>query len=274
MGRVVVVGSLNIDLVVEVERHPQPGETLLGGDLATFFGGKGANQAIAAARAGARVALLGRVGEDADGDAYLARLAGYGIDVRHVARTVGVATGHALIAVAADGENTIIVAPGANGHVTVDDLAALSHGQTGVGPGDVVLVSLEVSLAVVAEAVRIAAARGARVIVNLAPYAPLPADVLALADPVIVNEHEAALLAAAELAPASVLTTLGAAGSRWHGTTVPAAVVETVVDTTGAGDTYCGTLAAGLAAGLGDTDAMEAASSAAALAVGWPGAQP
>lgn len=277
MGTVVVVGSLNIDSVVEVERHPAPGETLLGGDLVKHFGGKGANQAIAAARAGARVGFIGRVGDDADGDAYLRRLAQYGIDTTHIARTKGVATGHAAIAVAADGENTIIVSSGANGRVGVGDLAPLQSLQ----PGDVLLGSLEVDLAVIAEAARIAASRGARVVLNLAPYAALPADVLALADPLVVNEHEDELMraglgegAGAQDAPESVLVTLGSRGSRWGGTEVPAGAVTSVVDTTGAGDCYCGTLAAALAAGATDADAMQAASTAAAQSVSWVGAQP
>ncbi len=270
MGAVVVLGSLNIDSVVEVERHPQPGETLIGGDVVKHFGGKGANQAIAAARAGAAVGFVGRVGDDADGDAYLQRLASFGIDTTHVARTSGVPTGHAAIAVDGSGENTIIVSPGANARVTVGDLAPLSS----LGAGDVLLCSLEVDTAVVAEAVRIAAARGARSVVNLAPYAPLPADVLDLADPVVVNKHENALLWADDLVPRSVLVTLGGEGSRWGQNVVPAQKAAAVVDTTGAGDSYCGTLAAALAAGVADADAMEAASAAAALSVTWLGAQP
>jgi ribokinase len=274
MGAVVVLGSLNIDSVVEVERHPAPGETLLGGDLVKHFGGKGANQAIAAARAGARVRFIGRVGDDADGDAYLRRLAEFGIDTAHISRSAGVATGHAAIAVARDGENTIIVSPGANGRVTVGDLAPLAA----LGPEDVLLGSLEVAPEVVAEAVRIAAGRGARVVLNLAPYAALPADVLGLADPLVVNEHENELLTAGlaegEPLPASVLVTLGSRGSRWGDVEVPAGAVTTVVDTTGAGDCYCGTLAAALAAGSTVADAMHAASTAAALSVSWEGAQP
>ncbi|MFB2599395.1 PfkB family carbohydrate kinase [Herbiconiux sp. P17] len=270
MGRVVVVGSLNIDSTVEVERHPQPGETLLGGDLVKHFGGKGANQAVAAARAGARVSFVGRVGDDADGDAYINRLAGYGIDTSHLSRTTGVSTGHAAIAVSADGENTIIVSPGANGRVTVGDLASLNE----LGAGDVLLGSLEIDTDVVAEAARIAAARGARVILNLAPYAGLPGDVLDLADPIVVNEHENEQLRADGYQPRSVLVTLGSKGSHWGEHTVPAGAVSVVVDTTGAGDCYCGTLAAGLAAGLTEPDAMQAASLAAAASVGWVGAQP
>jgi ribokinase len=270
VGRVVVVGSLNIDSTVEVERHPQPGETLMGGDLVKHFGGKGANQAIAAARAGARVSFVGRVGDDADGDAYINRLAGYGIDTSHLSRTTGVATGHAAIAVDANAENTIIVSPGANGRVTVGDLASLGD----LVAGDVLLGSLEIDTDVVAEAARIAAARGARVILNLAPYAALPGDVLDLADPIVVNEHENELLAADGYTPRSVLVTLGSKGSRWGSHEVPAGAVSVVVDTTGAGDCFCGTLAAGLAAGLSEPDAMQAASVAAAASVGWVGAQP
>lgn len=270
MGAVVVLGSLNIDSTVEVERHPRPGETLLGGDLVKHFGGKGANQAIAAARAGARVGFVGRVGDDADGAAYLARLGAYQIDTAHVTRTPGVPTGHAAIAVDAAGENTIIVSPGANARVTVADLAPLAS----LEPGDVLLASLEVSLEVVAEGARIAAARGARVILNLAPYASLPADVLDLADPVVVNEHENDQLTADGLAPRSVLVTRGGDGSRWGSHEMPAGAVTEVVDTTGAGDCYCGTLAAALAAGATDADAMQAASTAAAASVSWVGAQP
>ncbi|ARJ06054.1 ribokinase [Humibacter sp. BT305] len=270
MGRVIVVGSLNIDAIVHVERHPSPGETLLGSDLETRFGGKGANQAVAAARAGARVSMIGRVGDDAQGDEYLRRLESFKIDTSFCRRSTGVSTGHAAIAVAADGENTIIVSPGANGRVSVGDLAPLSS----LTADDVVLASLEVPLDVVEEATRRASAAGARVVLNLAPYASLDPEVLDLADPVVVNQHEAELLAADGRSPRSVLVTSGSAGSRWGDDEVPATRADEVIDTTGAGDTYCGTLAAGLAAGLSPHDAMEAASSAAALSVGWQGAQP
>ncbi|WP_210508951.1 PfkB family carbohydrate kinase [Naasia sp. SYSU D00057] len=270
MGRVVVVGSLNVDSVVTVERHPRPGETVLGGDLRTLFGGKGANQAVAAARAGAPVAMIGRVGSDSSGAGYLERLADLGIDASGVTRDPERGTGHAAIAVAADGENTIIVSPGANAGVGVDDLAPLSA----LAPGDVLLVQLELQLDVVAEAVRRAASAGARVVLNAAPYADLPADVLALADPVVVNEHEGELLAAAGLDASSLLTTLGGEGARWGDLSVPAARVERVVDTTGAGDAFCGALAAALAGGASREGALRAAAAAGAEAVGWPGAQP
>ncbi|TIH34298.1 PfkB family carbohydrate kinase [Subtercola vilae] len=292
MGRVFVVGSLNVDSVVRVERHPSPGETVRGGDLATFWGGKGANQAVAAAEAGADVIFIGRVGDDPEGHAYRTRLASRSIDVRPLGITHGVTTGHAMIAVSGDGENTIIVSPGANARVTLDDLALLrpaSFSATdtlnttdtaydsepgGITAGDVLLASLELDFDVVSEAVRLAAAAGARVVLNLAPFAVLPAGVLALADPVIVNEHEAEELRASGALPPSVLITLGPDGSRWGSTTVPGTRVDSVVDTTGAGDTYCGTLAAHLAAGATPDAAMLAASAAAARSVTWLGAQP
>jgi ribokinase len=270
MPRVFVVGSLNIDSVVEVERHPRPGETLMGGDVATFFGGKGANQAVAAAAAGAEVSFIGRVGDDSGGHDYIARLRARGIDASGVTVTSGTTTGHAMIALDARAENTIIVSPGANARLTVADLAPLEY----VEPGDVLLAPLESDLEVIAEAVRMAHSRGARVVLNLAPFAELAPEVLALADPVVVNEHEAQQLERSGASPESLLVTLGSAGSRWGSIEVAAATVEEVVDTTGAGDSYCGTLAAGLAAGLDARAAMRAASDAAGRAVAWVGAQP
>ncbi|WP_332908221.1 ribokinase [Naasia lichenicola] len=270
MGKVIVVGSLNVDSIVTVERHPRPGETLIGGDLQTMFGGKGANQAVAAAMAAAQVSMIGRVGDDAMGEQYIARLAAFDIDVDEVRVDPSSPTGHAAIAVAADGENTIIVSPGANGRVSVDDLGSLDD----LSEGDVVLLQLELSIDVVEDAARRAAAAGARVVLNLAPYADVSEDVLSLADPVIVNEHEAQLMRAAGRDPRSVLITLGADGASWGDISVPADRVDEVVDTTGAGDSFCGTLAARLAAGEHREAAMRAAAAAAAVSVGWPGAQP
>ncbi|SMQ60073.1 PfkB family carbohydrate kinase [Agreia sp. VKM Ac-1783] len=269
MPRVYVVGSLNIDSVVEVERHPQPGETLMGGDVATYFGGKGANQAVAAAAAGADVSFIGRVGDDSGGHDYVARLRARGIDASGVTVTPDSTTGHAMIAVDARAENTIIVSPGANARLGLADLTPLE----GMQPGDVLLAPLESDLNVIAEAARMARARNARVVLNLAPFAELPAAVLALADPVVVNEHEVEQLERSGVSPQSLLVTLGSAGSRWGSIEVSAARVERVVDTTGAGDSYCGTLAAGLAAGLDARAAMQAASDAAGRAVAWVGAQ-
>lgn len=270
VGTVWIVGSLNLDAVVHVERHPRPGETVLGGAIESLFGGKGANQAVAAACAGARVRMLGRVGDDDAGRAYLRQLRAFGIDVSGVVTDAVAPTGVATIAVAADGENTIIVSPGANGEVVVGDLGPLDESR----PGDVVLLQLEIPLEVVAEAVRRAHDRGARVVLNAAPFAAVAHDALALADPVVVNESEAADLAASGATAPSLLVTRGAAGSVWGDAIEPAARAQSVVDTTGAGDTYCGTLAAALAAGADRASAMRTAALAAASSVGRRGAQP
>ena len=271
MGRVVVVGSLNVDLVTHVERHPKPGETVLGTGLARLAGGKGANQAVAASAAGAAVVMVGRVGSDEAGFAYLARLSALGVDVVGIRTQPDCVTGHALITVDDGGENSIVVVPGANAELTADDLEVLGS----VGPGDVVLLQLEVPLSVVAAAARRGSARGARVIVNLAPYAALPADVVALADPVVVNEHEALLLADSEAIPASLLVTFGAAGAAWDGDQIVGPVVEgsAVLDTTGAGDAFCGALAGALAAGATHREALQAALAAGADAVKHIGGQ-
>ena len=272
MGIVVVVGSLNIDLVTHVERHPKPGETVLGAGLVRLAGGKGANQAVAASAAGASVSMVGCVGSDEAGSAYRARLSALGIDVAALRVATACPTGHALIVVDDTGENAIVVVAGANAAATVDDLGALEL----VGPGDVVLLQLEVPMEVVTASVRRASARGARVVLNLAPYAALPPDVVALADPLVVNEHEALLLADSEAMPASLLVTFGAAGAAWDGDQLAGPVVEgpDVLDTTGAGDAFCGALSAALAAGADRGEALQAALSAGAGAVRHLGAQP
>lgn len=270
MGRVIVLGSLNVDLVTEVERHPNPGETVLGEGLRRLAGGKGANQAVAAAATGAAVAMVGCVGDDEGGTAYRQRLSDKGIDVSQLRTVSGVATGTALIAVSEDGENTIIVIPGANGQVTRADVDAVD-----MGPGDVVLLQLEVPVPVVCHAVRRAQGAGARVVLNIAPYAGVPADVIALADPVVANEHEAAALADSGAVPSSLLVTLGANGAVWDGVSAPAVRVPRaeVVDTTGAGDAFCGALAAALAGGADRAAALAAALAAGAAAVRHAGAQ-
>lgn len=271
MGRVIVLGSLNVDLVTSVETHPSPGETVLGNGLDRYAGGKGANQALAAARAGADVVMVGRVGADEGGTLYRNRLQDDGIDVAHVHVDPDQATGHALIVVSEDGENTIVVVPGANEAVTEDDLAPIHA-------GDVLLMQLEIPLGTVAAAARIAHERGARVMINTAPYATLPPDVIALADPLIANEHEAIALADADAGevPASLLVTFGAHGASWDGVEYPAHTVPThrVRDTTGAGDAFCGTLAAALARGEDRAEAMDQALAAGARAVQHHGAQP
>ena len=272
MGRVAVLGSLNVDVVTLVERHPLPGETVLGRAGGRFAGGKGGNQAAAAARAGADVHMLARVGGDEAGTAYGSRLTALGIDAAAISTSRTAPTGTALITVDEQGENSIIVIAGANGEAD----PTLSSAAGRLGPGDVLLCSLEVDLETLAWAARAARDAGARVVINLAPYAALPHDVIALADPVVVNESEMALLADSDLVPESLLVTFGAAGARWglegvDGIPVPA---DEVRDTVGAGDAFCGALAAALAAGADRPTALEAANAAGAQAVRWSGAQP
>jgi ribokinase len=266
-GRVVVVGSLNVDVVVVVERHPGSGETVLGSSLRRLPGGKGANQAVAAAEVGASVALVGCVGDDSDGAAYVEGLRARGVDTTGVRQVTG-PTGLALVVVDQDGENTIVVVPGANASVGVSDVR-----DADLRPGDVLLLQLEIPLPVVAAAIARAGDAGARVVLNLAPYAVLPGELLDACDPVVVNEHEAALLGRPA---ASLLVTLGPRGARWerHGELIEvgAPVVE-ALDSTGAGDVFAGTLAAALASGAAHGDAMSAAVAAAARSVTRAGAQ-
>jgi len=271
-GHVLVLGSLNVDLVTRVGRHPRPGETVAGEGLRRLAGGKGANQAVAAAAAGADVAMAGCVGEDAGGRAYLERLVRRGVDVSAVRVVAGEPTGHALVVVADDGENTIVVVPGANARLDGREVEAVDA----LGEGDVLLVQLEVPVPVVATAARRATGRGARVVVNVAPWASLPPDVVALADPVVANEHEMKALAEAGAPPRSLLVTFGSNGASWDGAVTPAHVVDRadVVDTTGAGDAFCGALAAALARGEDRDDALAAALAAGAAAVRHEGAQP
>jgi ribokinase len=269
MGRVVVLGSLNVDLVTRVDHHPRPGETVLAqGNSVRLAGGKGGNQAVAAREAGAAVQMVGAVGDDDGGLAYVERLRARGVDVSCVAVIRSLPTGQAWITVDEAGENAIVVIPGANREVTVPDLSEL-------GPQDVLLLQLEVPLPVVASAARAAHQRGARVVVNAAPYAALPHDVLALADPLVVNEHEALQLADSDALPSSVLVTFGAAGCSWDGERYAGTPVDAadVVDTTGAGDAFCGALAAALSTGADRAEAVRRAGEAGAAAVRRQGAQ-
>jgi len=281
-GHVVVVGSINVDLVVHADRLPAPGETVLGGRFAVHDGGKGANQAVAAARAGARVTMVGAVGDDEYGTRSLAALQAEGVDVSRV-RQLGEPTGVALVAVGRRGENQIVVATGANGVIILDEadraLIAGAH---------VLLSSLEVPVATVVDALRAAHAAGVTAILNPAPAHALPADVLALGPILTPNEHELIVaigndqtegaldeLAARNAGP--IVVTQGAAGAlladgsmreRFEGFTPPQ-----VVDTTGAGDTFCGVLAASLAEGMPLPGAIVRANAAAALSVAANGAR-
>lgn len=283
-GKVVVVGSANVDLVVDVPRHPAGGETILGGDLRRTPGGKGANQAVAAARAGgADTTFVGALGRDESAELLLASLTGATVRTDVVER-VDAPTGTALITVAPDGENAIVVAPGANSRVRVGAAQAER-----IAAGDVVLAQLEVPLDAVLAAAR-ARREGAVFVLNAAPSRGLPDELWDQLDVLVVNEHEAADLVggARSLGPdglmaalldrvPAVVVTLGGAGSlvAERGVDVvrvPAAQVE-AIDTTGAGDTYCGVLAAALARSAGLVDAARLAGAAGALAVTLPGAQ-
>ncbi|MGH3948175.1 MAG: ribokinase [Pseudonocardiaceae bacterium] len=287
---VIVVGSANVDVVVPVQRRPGPGETVLGGDTTTGPGGKGANTAVAAARLGARVAMLGAVGRDAHGDQLLDSLRAAGVDTRLIRRAAH-PTGAAYITVTPDGENAIVVSPGANAQVGVDDVA---EARAVIGAAGVLFAVLEVPLPTVRRAVACAAAAGVRVVLNASPVATLDPGTLAAADPLIVNQHEAAWLLGhawanpdahdpAEMATGllargtrSVVVTLGADGAVVAdpdgAVRVPAPEVS-AVDTTGAGDAFAGALACRLAGASSLVDAARYAVRVAAISVTRTGAQ-
>lgn len=265
MGTVCVVGSLNIDLVTMVAAHPRPGETVRGTGLDRLPGGKGANQALAAARAGADALLCGRIG--ADGTGYRDGLGERGVDCSGVL-TVDGPSGHALIAVDEHGENTIIVIPGANAELSERDVER--HADA-IESADILLLQLEIPMASVLRAAELARRTNTRVVVNPSPWTVPPAELLTVADPLVVNEHEAG-----ELPPgvASVCVTLGERGARWGELTATVPEGEhPIVDTTGAGDSFAGALAAALAAGASAADALRQAVIAGTEACGWAGAQ-
>jgi ribokinase len=262
-----VVGSINLDLVARAASLPRPGETIGGATFQRFPGGKGANQALAARRLGAGVSLVARVGSDPFADEALALLRSDGVDLSGLITDKTAPTGVALIAVSEEGENQIIVAPGANANLRVDDLDL--HFNTPL------LCQLEVPVPVVSEAVR--RARGF-VALNLAPSLPVPSETLARADLIIVNEGEAIEQGdALNGLPALIAITLGAAGARLlRGGQMIAAVpapAVTVVDTTGAGDTFCAALTLALAGGTPPEEAVTFACAAGALACTREGAQ-
>lgn len=275
---VLVVGSANADLVVAVDRRPGGGETVLGGDTVLSPGGKGANTAVAAGRLGADVALLGAVGDDPYGRLLLDSLRAAGVDTGLV-RTSERPTGIAYITVTPDGENAILVSPGANSSLEPADVDAVFDG------AEVMVVSLEVPLLTVEHAVARAAERGVRVLLNLSPAARLSPETLGALDVLLVNEHEAAWLTEPgadprrllDLGPRAAVVTLGAAGAvvvEPDGVTEVASPKVEAVDTTGAGDAFAGALAASIADGAGLVDAARQAVRVAAISVTRHGAQP
>jgi ribokinase len=286
--RIVVIGSANTDLVVRVPALPRPGETVLGGEFTSVGGGKGANQAVAAARAGGQTTFVAKLGHDAFGDAALAAFAADRIDTRFVTRAAG-PSGVAFILIDARGENCIAVASGANDLLAPADIEAA---RAAIAAADVVLVQLEIPLETVRYAVAVAKAAGRRVILNPAPARPLAADLLRDIDLITPNETEAELLcgvtitdpasaaAAADrlraLGPAKAIVTLGPQGclvAEASGRTHVAGHAVTAVDTVAAGDVFNGCLAVALGEGLDLAAAARFANAASAIAVTRPGAQ-
>ncbi|MFD4632192.1 ribokinase [Streptomyces sp. NPDC058473] len=279
---IAVLGSANMDLVAYVAKAPRRGETVTGREFRTAPGGKGANQAVAAARAGATVSMIGAVGTDAYGTQLRSALEHSGVDT-DMLRTVEGPTGTAHIVVGDDGGNAIVVVPGANGTVT-----ALTPGDEGlIASADALLLQLEVPVEGVLAAARAARRHGVRTVLTPAPAQHLPPELLDATDLLLPNEHEAAALTGIIDDPSAaarsllsqvpeVVITLGSRGSLYAARdTEPVTVAAPrvpAVDTTGAGDTFAGTLAVALAEGASVVKALTWASSAAALSVQRPGA--
>lgn len=291
MMKIIVVGSINMDLVVRTPRTPIPGETVLGCDFGTFPGGKGANQAVAAARQGADVTLIGRVGADAFGQQLVNNLQAEGIDTGHIGVDDSTASGVALIMLDAAGQNSIVVASGANHQLTPAHIEAASMVFQGA---DLLLLQLETPLETVIVAAEQARAQNVRVVLNPAPAQPLPERLLSLVDVLIPNETETALLTGlrvetwAQVEPAAsklladgvgcVVVTLGAQGALLSQKGQPELHVASfpveVVDTTAAGDSFVGAFAVALAEHLPLETAVTRGCAAGALAATRLGAQP
>lgn len=286
---VLVLGSANMDMTLRVDALPADGQTVIGEDARLRPGGKGANQAVAAALSGARVRMAGRVGTDAYAAPVRAALDAAGVDTELLGTVPDRSTGIAVVLVDRAGDNAIVVAPGANHAITPAEVDAL---RDDVATADLLLLQLELPVDVVLRAVALAAEVGTPVVLNLAPATRLPAEVYGRLGVLVVNQsegehvlgrplaaHDDLLVGAAELralGPAVVVLTAGAAGAVLADADgprhVPADAVD-VVDTAGAGDAFVGVLAARLAAGAAAQDAVSAATRAAAVAVGTPGAQ-
>lgn len=284
---ITVIGSINLDLIANVPRLPSPGETVPGTRFETAPGGKGANQALAARRAGAEVRMVGAVGLDAFADEALSLLREGGVDVSLV-REIHASTGVALILVGDDGENVIATVPGGNGTVTAGDVRGAR-----IEKGEIILLQLEVPVDTVEAALKAARAAGAVSVLNSAPFRAEAAPLLLLADHVVANETEFDLYAdalgleggdrtnrMADFAArtgATMVITLGGRGvvaAAPGGTAGASALPVTPVDTVGAGDTFCGYYAAALESGLPLEDTLRRAAAAGSLACTRPGAQP
>jgi ribokinase len=278
LPQVVVVGSTNTDLVVTVPHLPSPGETVLGGNLRQVAGGKGANQAVAACRLDAAVTFIGRVGRDDYGTQTRLNLQAEGINTQFLTITDGIASGVALISIDAQtGENSIVVAPGANSALTPADIVAATEAFEGA---QVVVVSLEIPIEAVQAAIELAKAKQRLVILNPAPARKLSEEILSQIDILTPNEKELnALGGAANLLQAGVktiITTLGSRGARVetsHGAYLVEAPVVSAVDTVAAGDCFSGALAVELASGSDLRTAVQFAVAAASLKVTRHGAQ-
>ncbi|MBU0641026.1 MAG: ribokinase [Planctomycetes bacterium] len=287
--QILVVGSVNMDLVVSAPRIPRPGETIIGGRFDTFPGGKGANQAVAAARLGADVALVGRVGDDANGRSLRATLQQAGVDCRYVRTTAAAASGVALIVVSEAGENAICVAPGANGQLMPQDI---DEAEALLAAARVCIVQLEVPLPTVLRMLELARRHGVETILDPAPVPAQLPDGLLDVDILTPNQSEAAQLLHTDVAgqtsymianqlrargARAVVLKLGAQGAFVRETQVadhvPAHVVD-VVDSTAAGDAFTAALAVGRSAGVALSQAARFANAAGALTCAGRGAQP
>lgn len=291
MAHIVVVGSLNMDLVVRVPHMPVPGETILGSNFETIPGGKGANQAVGAARMGAKVSMIGCVGDDEFGQALVGNLQNEGVDISHISISSSDATGIAMITLDEKGQNSIVVASGANMALTPEDVRKAWEVIEDI---DLVVMPLEVSLPCIEETVRLASKDLVKVVLNPAPAQILSDEILQNVDVLVPNESETSLLtgmdlttteeadqAAAKLlekGPGTIVLTLGSRGSLLVTPNKASQIFEPyqveVVDTTAAGDAFVAALSVGLADDLSFEDAVQQANAAGALAVTKMGAQP
>lgn len=282
-GKVCVVGSFMMDLVAYAPRRPYPGETLVGSSFGIHLGGKGYNQAVAASRAGAQVSFVGAVGKDDFGESFIEGLRSEGIDASHVIRNPRSGTGVGLPVVEPDGQNSIVIVPQANMELTVGDI---EDARQSIEDADVLLLQFELPLPCVVAAAQIAHDAGTKVVLNPAPFVPVPSELIELVDVFVPNEGEgrAAVNSDSDASASEVLhrltetydgivvLTLGESGVAFcdpgsESSVVPSFTFAKVVDTVGAGDTFCGALGARLAAKDRLHDAIRFANAAAGIAV-------